>query len=92
MQTSLILKRYLKHVTQASLDILGSAVRGPTGEEALGEPEEEEVDKLFIDGKAVSRARGRAAITTTITVTIIMISTITIIIIKIIIENTPGGR
>ena len=75
MQTSLILKRYLKHVTQASLDILGSAVRGPTGEEALGEPEEEEVDKLFLDGEAVSRA----AITITITVTIIMITTITII-------------
>ena len=62
MQTNLILKRYLEHVTQASLDILGSAVRGPTGEEALGEPEEEEVDKLFIDGEAVSRARGSAAI------------------------------
>ena len=88
MQTNLILKRYLEHVTQASLDILGSAVRGPTGEEALGEPEEEEVDKLFIDGEAVSRA----AITITITVTIIMVTTITIIIIKIIIENTPGGR
>ena len=53
MQTSLILKRYLKHVTQASLDILGSAVRGPTGEEALGEPEEEEVDKLIIDAEAL---------------------------------------
>ena len=53
MQTSLILKRYLKHVTQASLDILGSAVRGPTGEDALGEPEEEEVDKLIIDAEAL---------------------------------------
>ena len=53
MQTNLILKRYLEHVTQASLDILGSAVRGPTGEEALGEPEEEEVDKNHRDGESM---------------------------------------
>ena len=53
MQTNPLLQKYLKHVTQASLDILGSAVRGPTGEEALGEPVEEEVDKLIIDAEAL---------------------------------------